>query len=327
MQGHEDSSVLSQILREPSAEPIGVYCMANDPIAPWFRAFVASFRQRHPDVPLVVIPFDDRMDHIRALADEWNAVVLREDAPDIQELTELGCFHYRDNYIFQHYYRKFTVMINGPLSRFLFLDADIIVLESLTPLLALLENADLTAHNAVVSLTNDLSQVYRAGPFYDRMVQKHGSVGFNTGHFLSRKGLFTIEQVRALAMEVYPHLPDFLQTDQTFMNYCVDICYPRCIADAHVLIPNLGCTWAGCDAPDHTPAVRALKGLPENEADSVVAWIPFLHWAGYGLSMEMPYRDVFLHYSSFWDTSDFEAYLRTKPITTPPPLPAPAGFV
>ena len=49
----------------------GVYTLANDPMYDWLVAFLESMREHEPDLPIVVIPFDDRIERVARLRGKY----------------------------------------------------------------------------------------------------------------------------------------------------------------------------------------------------------------------------------------------------------------
>jgi len=47
----------------------GVLCMANDPVVWMLEGFLASLRRFNRELPVAIIPFDDRIDDTRRIAD------------------------------------------------------------------------------------------------------------------------------------------------------------------------------------------------------------------------------------------------------------------
>jgi hypothetical protein len=141
----------------------GVYCLANDAVLDWFRPFLESLRRHDPMRRLVVIPYDDRISELERLSRQ-NGVELMGDAT-LGELDRLGGGRFRKLAAFW-----------GPLDRFLFLDADTVVLGALDHLFAVLDDAGAEL--------------------------LHTDADPDTGAFASRRGLVTLDDVRGLVPEL-----------------------------------------------------------------------------------------------------------------------------
>ena len=66
----------------------GVYFLANDHVLNWSIAFFESLRTHEPDMRLVMIPFDVRIEKIAALRDRYHFEIF--DHPSLKALDELG---------------------------------------------------------------------------------------------------------------------------------------------------------------------------------------------------------------------------------------------
>src|ERR1041385_3167220 len=104
----------------------GLYFLANDRVLNWSIAFLESVRSHEPELRLVMIPFDSRIDEIARLADQYRFEIF--DHRSLSELDEIGKTFYPTWEIWQRTFRKFAVFW-GPLERFIFSDVDIVHLE------------------------------------------------------------------------------------------------------------------------------------------------------------------------------------------------------
>jgi hypothetical protein len=239
-------------------------------------------------MPVWLIPFDGRVSEVLNLCEKHRFNVVRDSSLEV--LDGLGTMLYPNSYVAQHAFRKFLIFW-GPLHEYLFLDSDIIVLE---PLDAVFEMLD-SSNAQLIYWDQDHEQVYRKGSFRDHMIQRYNSKGINTGALLGRRDVLTIEQVENAGRNVLPHRDQFANTlEQPFFNYCLDRAKARMTYIGDVVNKTVR-VWAG---------VPGL-GIPRwgtrsaTESDTRVAsWTPFIHWAGYKLHWNIPYRTLFQCYGT-----------------------------
>jgi hypothetical protein len=260
----------------------GLYCLANDGVIDWLIAFLRSVRAQPSmrELPITVIPYDDRLDRTMGLRDRYRFDVL--DDPALGELDRLGqrvAWPPRER---MPHFRKLAAFW-GPYEEFLFLDADIVVVDDLMPFLRLAgeDRADL------LYFDHDVAQVYRAGaalPFDVRV-----SSGFNTGAFASRRGVLDLGELRSLAEAAEPFREAFVDVgEQPFVNFVFDTTGRTAEPFAERV-------------PDLAAALRAGLGL-ELAADG---WrlagangprVPMVHWAGFTPTPWMPHKALWLEH-------------------------------
>jgi len=115
-----------------------VVFMADDAYAGWARSLLASLRDQAPDVPLLCIPYTDRLDAIAALRAEYGFRMVEADYAAIDAFAD-ECFPglppRRRNL------RKLAAL-DAPGAPYLYLDCDQLVTAPLAPLLARLAAAE-----------------------------------------------------------------------------------------------------------------------------------------------------------------------------------------
>lgn len=262
----------------------GVFCLANDGVLPWFHPFVASLRMHEPDLPLLVIPYDDRLDAVRRLSHRFGFEIW--DHPAMQRLDEVGSHFTPTAPARRHLFRKLAAFW-GPLDRFLFLDTDIVVLASLKPMLAATERSPAQ----LVYADADLDTVYRRGVFRDEMV-RHGAVGWQSGVFISSRGLLTMDHVDAALRRALPvrHELTRWNGEQSFLNFITDLgeWHTQRLSD---LDPALPCTvWARQPVVREGSSVHpVVRGTVRHDVT-----LPLLHWAGDRPGPLMPHAVLYL---------------------------------
>jgi hypothetical protein len=269
----------------------GAYMLANDYVFDWAAAFLESFRVHNPDLPLYLIPFDDRCDEIAGLASKYQFETFEHESFDvlesIGEKLELGVTPSGP-----HWFRRFASFW-GPLDEFIYLDCRMVVLADVEPLIQAMDTYDCD----FLHFEGGLDQVYDPGPVRTELVRDRRAQGFNSGRWVTRKGLFSRARLQEVATELEQHRDQMNRrnTDQFFLNYLVhtgDVRY----ASVHDLMPEVSrLTWPrvpGTIYNDQGEYKVWSHGRPEHNTTVV-----FLHWAGIGRSPGMERRWLFRR---FW---------------------------
>lgn len=113
--------------------PEGVLCLANDAVIGDLTALCESVRRHDPQLPLTVIPFDDRVERTRRLLAGFGFDLFS--GPQLEEMDELGRRYWPGETFRPRTMRKFCAF-TGAYERFLFLDSDIVLFESMEPFFA-----------------------------------------------------------------------------------------------------------------------------------------------------------------------------------------------
>lgn len=262
----------------------GIVCLANDGIIDGLIALCESLRANSPDTPLTVIPFDENLALTREVLRRFGHAIY--DDASLAEMDAVGARYWPGARWRASTMRKFCAFW-GPYDRFLFLDADVVVLRPLDRYFEAVRDQAVQ----FMYFSTDMTVVYRA-PLSDEMVAKHGAVGFNTGVFMGRKGTITPAMVERALAACRPHRRDFVDiNEQTFLNYVVDVAgLPK--VNAHQALPDVIDGWAGMRLK------RRGNGFLVADARVPPSGRPvtLIHWAGYPLGPFMPYRSTFLTY-------------------------------
>jgi len=239
----------------------GIYTLANDATLDWFVAFCNSVRRHDPDLPLIVIPYDDRVERLTRLAGRYGFEMLADS--HLGSLDEIG--RQMSSTGLSGMFRKLSVFW-GPLTHFAYLDADLVMLSSISP-----------AIEAIIQRRADLlvfdtspTQVYRPS----LRAQFPNSLSFNAGAFAGHRGLLTVQTAEELSRLAMPLRSEFAPTgDQPFLNYCADV--ERWSVRQASEVIGAGLVWAGWPTERHSP---------------------FVHWAGFRLTPLMPQRRRYLEH-------------------------------
>ncbi|HTC24708.1 MAG TPA: hypothetical protein VK688_10110 [Gemmatimonadales bacterium] len=264
----------------------GLYCLANDAVLDWTLAFLESLRTHSPGVELVVIPFDQRVDRLAALAPVYEFVLL--DNPDLfGSLDRIGRSLHPGSHVGEKMFRKFAAF-HGTHDRFLFLDSDIVLLTDLDRLMDQL----LASPSDFIYFDTSPDWVYADPAFRRRMRQEFGSKEFAAGAMVSRKGFLGLDDLFAVCAEADRLRKVFPSGvfDQPYWNYMVDRKRAR-VAAAYEIIPELARGQWAAGPVDRPRNLRAKA--PVTRKGKV---LPFMHWAGYRCNHKIPNLDLFLHF-------------------------------
>ena len=271
---------------------------ANDPYIEWVRAFLESVRAWSPQVPMRMIPFDDRIDKVTRLASRYEFVVHTDHS--LTDLDQLGASILHGTGAPRGLFRKLALFW-GPFEQFLFLDCDIIVTTEVQRFIATLDelHCDFT-----YAIPCELEWIYSS----TNMQQEARAAGFpsgiNTGAWASRRGLFSLDLCKALAAEVQPRRQELvLDGEQSFIIWALYRQHVPVEAFATATGPT-GYLWAGDQfnlktaTADGHATLRSEIGAPTF----------LVHWAGYGLTPLMPYRELWRRYR--WRGNSAAAHLQ-----------------
>lgn len=273
-----------------SKSGFGVYFSANDAVLEWTYAFLNSFRESNPSLPLFLIPFSSDCKAILRLRREYDFEVYAD--PSFAELERIG-----EEYELGHtphgrfWFRRFASFW-GPLEQFMYLDARQVVLTDLRPFI----QAPRPYGFDLLHFDCAIEQVYQPSPFRTELLRQGGARGFNSGRWASRRGVFTLEELRKLADQSL-RIRDQLNprnTDQAFLNYCCDtkpIRYGRFSDVMGDICPD---GWAR--QPGQIYRQNGRHYLWDHGGLSHRRRVVLIHWAGIGNQPTMPRRRLFLKY-------------------------------
>ena len=112
---------------EDSDPRVGVFVLANDRVEDWLSAFVASFRVYSPDLPLLLIPFDEQSSRCESLVRRAGGDVNCDDAA-FERLERVGrALEIGKTATGPHWFRR-LVAFDGPFDAFSYLDCRMLVL-------------------------------------------------------------------------------------------------------------------------------------------------------------------------------------------------------
>ena len=296
----------------------GVYILANDVVLDQLIALINSLEQNvSKDLPICVVPYDDNTQRSRTATQQYPQVQWFDDDAILHKwetfATQIWQMHptaFEDwakrgvsgvNRLGMH--RRFCCF-DGPFEKFIYLDADILAMNSLDVLFNSLERYDFVAYDFQYK---DLGHVYDVGADSLTRVFERDRLQteiFCAGLYASKKGVFTDKMLAELlghlkfgdAEILYPNGPD-----QSILNYMVMKSGISATNLARTLPPKnrTGC----CVTSDHFEERNHL--LFDHMFDHKEQ-LTYLHYIGVGSqffrrlcageNVLFPYRDLFLHY-------------------------------
>jgi hypothetical protein len=269
---------------------VGVFFSANDVVYDWAIAFLNSFRTFNPDLRLILIPFNEQCVRLLKLSEVYEFETYIDSS--FQRLEAIGkSFELGYTPTGPYWFRRYAAFW-GPCEHFMYLDARQVVLGDVEPAINALDKFGFE----LLHFDCAVNQVYEPGDLRTDLLRAGKARGFNSGRWISRKGLFTIEDFEALAAKALKvrHQLNSRNTDQAFINYCCDV---RSVRYGHIseVLGNL------C----HIHWARQSGNIYQNQGRSFL-WdyggtdhkkqLLLVHWAGYKLSPLMPRWQLFQKY-------------------------------
>ncbi len=297
----------------------GIYTLANDVVYDQLVALLNSIEANAgKDLPVCVIPYDDRLERVRAEVAQRPQVFLLEDRQAIADWEEFATRawqgHHKAHSIWRdrgvkgvyrlNRHRKYCAF-NGPFDQFIFFDADTLVMAPLDSVFAQLDEYDWITndfqHKSDWNFVLDCSEPQLMQLFTPEYLR---SRIFCSGWFASRKGIFPPEHLDHLVEKLQAGeaaVMAWQDSDQTLLNYMVlrsDLKYLNLALEPGAT----GNNWSSqYEVKDH---ILYDKGRP----------ITYLHYIGMGTEefsrlcqgedVAIPYREVFLHYRYLHQPAD-----------------------
>jgi hypothetical protein len=289
-------------------------------------------------MPVCIYPYDDRTTKIAAEIAQRPHVQLYQDMDSIQEWDRFArsaweahpTAHQRWEAIGSTSAHRFGThrrycAFSGPFDRFLYMDADTLLINSLEPIFHQLHKSDWVVYDFQhkdPSHVYDLSSRKLNQLFPPDRIE---SEIFCSGFFASKQGLFSrdhrdwlLEKLREGDAEVlYPMAPD-----QTLLNYMV-MRSGIPIYNVALNLPRTERTGNSVTSPhfqaeDHILYDRGYR-------------LTYLHYIGIsskvfaricgGENLDIPYRDIFLHYRYLYEPDQRPQWkTKPKPYNPPPTL-------
>lgn len=195
----------------------GVYFLANNHVIELAIAFLNSFRTHNPNIPLCLIPFDDKVDKILELRETYSFEVY-ENQDLLTACDEMSAkFH-------GHVcgaYRK-LVAWDGPFEEFVYIDTDTIVVQPIDFVFENLAHADIFTANSNVPAMR--KWVWKDSIDESTVLSREQiSFAANSGFFVSKSKLLSMAYVKTkidAALELKEHM-ELHCMEQPLLNYLI----------------------------------------------------------------------------------------------------------
>ena len=309
-----DSRAIATANKETIVRKQGVYILANDIVLDQLIALIHSLEENvGTHMPICVVPYDDNTQQARNATKAYSQVEWFDDT-DILEKWETFATR-----IWQSHPTAFSVWakrgvtgvnrmgmhrrfccFDGPFEKFVYLDADILAMNSFDLLFESLEEHDFVTYDFQYK---DLSHVFDVSAFNLTDVFDQTRLEteiFCAGMFASKKGIFTDEMLNQLLASLQASDAEILYfngPDQSILNYMVLKSNIDAINLARTL-PEAKRTGCCVTSPHFSKADNVLFDKGEQ--------LTYLHYIGIGSrffrqvctgkNILFPYRDLFLHY-------------------------------
>ncbi|MBD3296983.1 MAG: sugar transferase, partial [Candidatus Omnitrophica bacterium] len=293
----------------------GIYTLANDAVLDQLIALLNSIRcNAGSDIPVKVIPYDDNIARTRREIRERPHVSLFDEKEVLRRWESLaediwGGYEKGEAYFGRHsstVHRKLCVF-DGPFDRFVFMDADTLLMDDLEKVFTLLGSNDLVTYDYqykdpshVFSVDDALS----GGQGEREVDEKIFCVGF----FASKKSVFSPELIKKLTAALrsgdvnflYPRAPE-----QSLLNYMV--------IKGGLSNYNIARHLSVEERTGNSVTSSHFREREHILYDKGVR-LMYLHYIGVpgkiiskvcaGENLNFPYRDIFLHYRFLKEPSE-----------------------
>lgn len=295
----------------------GICTLGNDRVYDQLVALLNSIEQRYgQDMPVCIYPYDQQIDRVATLVQQRPQVQLYQDAASIaqwdQFVRQVWDAHptarqrwgVNDPNDPNYYHRVGThrrfCAFDGPFDRFLYLDADTLLLDAVDYIFAALDDYDWVVYDYQYK---DLTHVYESNAAQLTQIfspERLAREIFCSGFYAAKSGLFS-QEVRATLLAtlqageaeiLYPMAPD-----QTILNYMV--------MKGNLAAMNLSQTLPVDRRTGNSVTSEHFEQRGDRLFDRGKP-LTYLHYIGLssslfrrvstGENLDFPYRDLFLHY-------------------------------
>lgn len=274
----------------------GIYITANDKVADHAIALLNSIRAYDPEIPVVLIPYDENFYEVASLLKSRFNVTLYKDLEFIDRLSKRLHSTFGEKFFARpNQFRKQACWF-GEFDEFLYIDTDIVVFEKIIDNLNHFDQYDFLAcdYQHRGGIKNVFSEaVIDKGIF----IQKELKDIFNGGWWASKKGLISEQDIYETFAEcaAHPEYFDFSQktSDQPIINY--------------MILKRIEKRFNLVNLNDHVPGSWAGSTHFIQEGNILVdpgydRPLQYLHWAGIRIEPGCAYWDIWAHYRYLGET-------------------------
>jgi hypothetical protein len=339
---NEDNAPMNPIAGPFETSREGIYILANDVVYDQLIALINSIRVNSGQAyPICVIPYDGQIERVRALlaTDIGLGIMLFDNQPLLETwetfATQIWQCHPT---AYQTWAAKGITGVNrmgmhrrfcgfdGPFERFIYLDADTLVLGSLAPIFAQLETHDVVVYDFQYKDPSHVFNVHSPKLYEVFPPERVNSEIFCAGMYAAKRGLFGVQQRQWLLEQLGQGDAEILYIngpDQTILNYMVMKTHTPCCNLARLLPPD---QVTGCCVTSPHFEQRDYQLFDRGNP------LTYMHFIGMsskvftrlcqGENLTFPYRDVFLHYRYLKEPQQYPAFIGpAEPYNKQPPPP------
>ncbi len=296
----------------------GICTLGNDIVYDQLVALLNSIEAiLGSETPVCIYPFDDQLEKIKAEVDRRPNVSIYDDADSIQRWDEFMAAaspaSLDRNYRIYGGHRRFCAF-DGPFDRFVYLDADVLVMNSLDQIFNTLDHYDCVTYDFQYLHPEMIYNIKSSQLLQVFSQEKIRSEIFCSGFYGSKKGLFPSQKQDGLLSQLKKSESEILYPtgDQPVLNYM--------FMRSQLPICNL--------AHHLPPTEKTGNSVTSNqfiEKDHILydqeKRLTYLHYIGIaprvmqavcqGQNIEFPYRDLFLYYRYLHEPENCPVF--TKP--------------
>ncbi|MCC5897606.1 MAG: sugar transferase [Phormidium sp. GEM2.Bin31] len=315
----------------------GICTLANDYVYDQLVALLNSIEvNQGKDTPVCIFPYDDNLERVRAEIAHRPNVQLYDDQESIERWdTFAQAVWERHPTATQQWtiqsglhragtHRRFCGF-DGPFDRFVYIDADALLIDSLDYIFEKLTTYDWVVYDYQFKdpshiYTLDSPQLYKVFP-----QERIDNEIFCSGFYGTHRNLYSPEQLETLLGHLAAGEAEVLYVwapDQTILNYLAMRSQRRIYNFSHHLSAEerIGCCVT-------SPHFEEKDGLVYDKGKRLT----YLHYIGVsssvfrrlceGENLDCPYRDVFLHYRYLHEPQNRPQFTGTaKPLNPPPTM-------
>lgn len=297
----------------------GICTLANDTVYDQVVALLNSVEViLGPEIPICIYPFDEQLERLKAEIEKRPQVFLYDDQASISRWDQFMQIASPQSTTRQYRiyggHRRFCAF-DGPFDRFVYMDADTLLMNSLNRVFQKLEEYPCVVYDfqfyhpdKVYNLQSEkLDQVFEASRIQSEI--------FCSGFYGSKRGLFSQEKLAALLANLKNGEAEILYPtgDQPVLNYM----FMRSGLQIYNFAYHL---------PDSEKTGSSVTSTHFEERDKILYdqgnRLTYIHYIGIpprvteavcaGQNIEFPYRDLFLHYRYLHEPEK-------RPVFTTPP--------
>ncbi|WP_159783067.1 Npun_R2821/Npun_R2822 family protein [Sodalinema gerasimenkoae] len=315
----------------------GICTLANDYVYDQLVALLNSIEvNQGKDTPVCIFPYDDNLERVRAEIAHRPNVQLYDDQESINRWdtfaqavwerhpTATQQWNIQSGLHRAGTHRRFCGF-DGPFDRFVYIDADALLIDSLDYIFEKLTTYDWVVYDYQFKdpshiYTLDSPQLYKVFP-----QERIDNEIFCSGFYGTHRNLYSPEQLEALLGHLAAGEAEVLYVwapDQTILNYLAMRSQRRIYNFSHHLSAEerIGCCVT-------SPHFEEKDGLVYDKGKRLT----YLHYIGVsssvfrrlceGENLDCPYRDVFLHYRYLHEPENRPQFTGTaKPLNPPPTM-------